>query len=85
MSVKVLFVTVLVAIFLIACGRPGSPAYDLAPQSALPSELQSQPASVQEAYRFAIANPEILKQVPCYCGCGSIGHEIISKQNVSSQ
>jgi hypothetical protein len=72
--VKALFLTVFATIILMACGKPGSPAYDLAPQSALPSELQAQPASVQEAYRFAIANPEILKQVPCYCGCGSIGH-----------
>jgi hypothetical protein len=29
---------------------------------------------VQEAYRFALGNPEILEQVPCYCGCGAIGH-----------
>ena len=26
------------------------------------------------AYRFAAANPEILKYIPCYCGCGEMGH-----------
>jgi hypothetical protein len=30
---------------------------------------------VQEAYRFAIANPEVLAQLPCYCGCGGMGHK----------
>ncbi len=68
------FVTVFAALTLSACSQPDSPAYDLASLDALPPELHSQPASVQEAYRFAIANPEILEQVPCYCGCGSIGH-----------
>ncbi len=70
----VFFVSVFAAMVLAACSQPGTPSYELAPQSELPQELKSQPASVQEAYRFAIANPEILKQVPCYCGCGSIGH-----------
>lgn len=66
--------TVFAAITLAACSQPDSPAYHLASLDALPPELHAQPTSVQEAYRFAIANPEILKQVPCYCGCGSIGH-----------
>ncbi len=29
---------------------------------------------VQLAYQFAIANASIMKQIPCYCGCGKIGH-----------
>ena len=28
----------------------------------------------EEAYRFALANPDVLKQIPCYCGCGVVGH-----------
>jgi hypothetical protein len=46
----------------------------LAPDSALPPELRQSPPEVQEAYRFALANPEVLEFVPCYCGCGSAGH-----------
>lgn len=45
-------------------------AYALAPESALPANFRKAPPSVREAYRFAIANREILRQVPCYCGCG---------------
>ncbi len=46
----------------------------LAPVSALPQEMQSAPTSVREAYQFAVANPDALKNVPCYCGCGAVGH-----------
>jgi hypothetical protein len=30
--------------------------------------------SVQTAYRFAVANPDVMKNIPCYCGCGNVGH-----------
>jgi hypothetical protein len=40
----------------------------------MPSQVQSAPVTVQEAYQFAAANPEVMKTIPCYCGCGSIGH-----------
>jgi len=48
-----------------------SRAYALAPESALPTKIREAPPSVREAYRFAIANRDILKQIPCYCGCGA--------------
>lgn len=46
----------------------------LAPVSALPPMVRSSPPVVQEAYRFALANPQIVSMVPCYCGCGGVGH-----------
>jgi len=46
----------------------------LASVSQLPERVRSAPPVVQEAYRFAIANPEVLAKLPCYCGCGSKGH-----------
>ncbi len=63
-----------------ACG--GQPAGQiaagetkLAPASALPPDLRDAPAEVQEAYRFAIANKELLEQIPCFCGCNATGHK----------
>lgn len=58
-------------------GRSGSPvrAYALAPESALPANLRQAPPNVREAYRFAIANRETLRQIPCYCGCGKESHK----------
>ena len=48
--------------------------YKLAPESVLPTDIRSAPAEVREAYRFAIANRETLRYIPCYCGCGFEGH-----------
>jgi hypothetical protein len=44
------------------------------PMSELPPEMQSAPAAVRTAYQFAAANPQVSMNVPCYCGCVSIGH-----------
>jgi hypothetical protein len=46
----------------------------MALMSELPVDIQKAPVSVSDAYRFAAANPNVLKNVPCYCGCGSAGH-----------
>jgi hypothetical protein len=50
-------------------------SFPMAPLHEMPREVQSAPASVREAYQFAVANPEITENLPCYCGCGPIGHE----------
>ncbi len=66
---------------LSACGAAtnaqpatGSSAVAMAPMSALPGQMQDAPARVRSAYQFAVANPDALKNVPCYCGCGAMGH-----------
>ena len=41
----------------------------------MPAEVQTAPTVVQEAYRFAAANPDVMRRIPCYCGCGPIGHK----------
>lgn len=47
---------------------------NMMPMDQMPVEVQSAPVTVQEAYQFAAANPDVMKGIPCYCGCGSIGH-----------
>ena len=46
----------------------------MAPLDQMPADVQGAPIVVQQAYRFAVANPEVTKQLPCYCGCGAMGH-----------
>ncbi|MGE5378219.1 MAG: PCYCGC motif-containing (lipo)protein [Bacteroidota bacterium] len=46
----------------------------MASMDGMPSEVQSAPVTVQAAYQFAVANPEVMKNIPCYCGCGNVGH-----------
>jgi len=40
----------------------------------MPAGVEAAPPVVREAYIFAAAHPEVLTQIPCYCGCGAIGH-----------
>ncbi len=67
-----LIVVLLSGVLLAACGS--APTYSLAPLEELPPEVRNAPAPVRESYQFAIANPDVLKSIPCYCGCGAMGH-----------
>ena len=37
--------------------------------------MATAPDDVKEAYVFAAKHPEVLQYIPCYCGCGAMGHE----------
>ena len=42
----------------------------------LPDYVQNAASEVQTAYQFAVEHPEILQQIPCYCGCEKgLGHK----------
>lgn len=72
-----LMVLLLSSVVLSGCGASdaaGNANMAMAPVSSLPQEMQKAPATVRESYQFAVANPAALENVPCYCGCGSIGH-----------
>lgn len=62
-------------LLLAGCGTSTlSDAHALAPLNKMPKEVQSAAPTVRESYQFAVENPEVLKEVPCYCGCGGMGH-----------
>jgi hypothetical protein len=58
---------------LAGCGADAHPV-EMADMGAMPPAVQQAPAVVRDAYRFAAANAGVLKQLPCYCGCGGMGH-----------
>jgi hypothetical protein len=59
---------------LVACA-PGAPAGKNAdPFAGAPLLLREAPASVREAYQYALDFPDELAQVPCFCGCEEAGH-----------
>ncbi len=58
-------VTVL-ALLLAACSPASAPD--------LPRWLRGAPPEVRDAYAFAVAHPEVLQYIPCYCGCEGVGH-----------
>ncbi len=69
----------IILLLAISLPRPKPQAGDkvelrMAPLSDLPADLRAAPPEVREAYRFALANPDLLQQFPCYCGCVNSGH-----------
>lgn len=71
-------IALLLAISTASCGgdsgQDNKEKIKLAPLAEMPTEVQSAPVSVQQAYQFAVANPDVVSEMPCYCGCGSMGH-----------
>ncbi|TFG71654.1 MAG: hypothetical protein E4H27_04155 [Anaerolineales bacterium] len=58
------------------CSKEQAPNIELkmAPMADMPSTVRQAPVNVQQAYQFNIANSDIMQQIPCYCGCGAVGH-----------
>jgi len=77
-SRKFLFALIILGLVLTvlpACSSTASDVHlDMTPMTKMPAEVQSAPVAVQQGYQFASANPELMKNIPCYCGCGDIGH-----------
>ncbi len=75
---KTLFLLILAILLLSvlpACSATAQAAgLHLMPMDRLPAQMQSAAVAVRTAYQFAAANPEVMKGIPCYCGCGSTGH-----------
>jgi hypothetical protein len=68
-------VAVLLTTAISACSTQSqSSDLRMMPMDQMPAEVQSAPVTVQTAYQFNAENPDIMKNIPCYCGCGGIGH-----------
>jgi len=69
-------IAVLLTTTISACSTSKSSEVHLymMPLDEMPAEVQSAPVAVQEAYQFASINPDVMKEIPCFCGCGDIGH-----------
>jgi hypothetical protein len=69
-----LLIMMIASLLITSCGKPENQSIDMALMEQMPSEIQSAPEVVRSAYQFAVTNPDVLTQLPCYCGCGSMGH-----------
>ena len=70
-----LIILALASATISACSTSASEVHlVMTPLDQMPMEVQSAPVAVQEAYQFNTANPDIMKNIPCYCGCSDIGH-----------
>lgn len=63
---------------LTGCGNAGTHEIGqnlaMTPLQQMPVAVQSVPLAVQQAYQVSFANPDVLQRIPCYCGCGAMGH-----------
>ncbi|MBI2938977.1 MAG: hypothetical protein HYY04_00950 [Chloroflexi bacterium] len=61
-----------------ACSRESVPTSGVLvawpARNVWPDQFWQAAPAVQEAYRYALGNPQILQYFPCYCGCGEQGH-----------
>jgi hypothetical protein len=65
----------LAAAVLAVSGDASALASHKAPPLVLPSyQLPRSADVVRAAYQFAADHPEVLRYVPCYCGCDTAGH-----------
>jgi Protein of unknown function with PCYCGC motif len=53
---------------------PSGDLLETVPDGSLPSFAVKAGPKAQEAYRYAVANGDTLQYIPCFCGCGDIGH-----------
>jgi len=77
LSLSLLMLLVVFSGLLTACGAKTSddnPDLAMASLDEMPSEVKNAPVAVKQAYQFNVANPDVMAQIPCYCGCGSMGH-----------
>lgn len=74
------------AVLVTACtpvgqARPSSTASVTSPLAANPTrdiwpiQYRSAPQPVRDAYAWAAMHENILRYIPCYCGCGANGHK----------
>ena len=75
---KILFLSIIVVLLttaISACSTQSqSNTLQMMSMDKMPTQVQSAPVTVQTAYQFAAANPAVMKNIPCYCGCGNVGH-----------
>ncbi len=74
---KRLSLAALVAILAVSA-MAQSPSQGKLPVLRLPAVdprlLPRPPEVIQAAYRYAAEHPEVLRYVPCFCGCNEMGH-----------
>src|SRR5512138_631004 len=74
-AIFLLLIGVIALVSLPACSSQSSDVHlEMTSMDQMPAEVQWAPVTVQEAYQFASANPDLMNNIPCYCGCRNVGH-----------
>jgi hypothetical protein len=74
LNLVLILLIALMGIGLTGCNASSQHNIAMADLNGMPTHVHTAPVRVQEAYQYAVANPHILQQIPCFCGCGAMGH-----------
>jgi hypothetical protein len=55
-------------------GMSGGPPADASEAWAARPAFVRLSAETEEAYAYALDHPQVIRWMPCYCGCGGMGH-----------
>ncbi|MDR7075086.1 hypothetical protein J2Y03_000074 [Neobacillus niacini] len=70
-----MFFSILLVIIAVGCSSNKEKLTLDKKHSALPDYVLNTSEKIEETYTMAATYPEVLASVPCFCGCGMIGHE----------
>ncbi|MDR6224677.1 PCYCGC motif-containing (lipo)protein [Desmospora profundinema] len=85
--IRRLTVSAILVVVLAACSQQDTEFYyEGVAGKQFPDYVESSPVEhVKVAYAYAADHPEQLEYIPCYCGCGSIGHGSVKSCFLSSE
>jgi hypothetical protein len=72
---SLLFLLIVIAIVAAGCSSKKENVTLDKKHAPLPDYVLNTSDKIQETYIMATNYPEVISQVPCYCGCGSDGHK----------
>jgi hypothetical protein len=76
--IRMLLVSAMVIVVTACSQQESSVHYEGVEGKQFPDFVESSPVEhVKEAYVYAADHPEPLEYMPCYCGCGPLGHDSV--------
>jgi hypothetical protein len=82
-----LYVVIPVALVVVMVGGAllASPEIFASPDDSLqlPGWIVRKGSKVQRAYTQAVAHRDELRYIPCYCGCGNMGHSAVADCHIA--
>lgn len=75
-NISLIRLLLLITLLVTACGgtETEKDSSESSADTEFPAEVLTAPLVVQQSYQFAVDHPDVLSQIPCYCGCGAMGH-----------
>lgn len=71
-------VVLMMGLLTAGCSAPGAAenthGLDAAPMADMPAAVRGAGGVIAQAYQLAVTHEPLLREIPCYCGCNTMGH-----------